>query len=78
MSQPSAHTTSDVTNREAMSTASDPLPVVLAGARGHGRSHLLNIRRLEHDVDPDDAPLLDRNLERAGIRAVEGTRGAHG
>ncbi|MER5965127.1 Gfo/Idh/MocA family oxidoreductase [Streptomyces sp. NPDC002057] len=27
--------------------ARTPLPVVLAGARGHGRSHLLNIRRLE-------------------------------
>ncbi|MFE0736897.1 Gfo/Idh/MocA family protein [Streptomyces sp. NPDC058855] len=25
----------------------EPLPVVLAGARGHGRSHLLNIHRLE-------------------------------
>lgn len=24
-----------------------PLPVVLAGARGHGRWHLENIRRLE-------------------------------
>lgn len=30
-----------------MSTASAPLPVVLAGARGHGRWHLDNIRRLE-------------------------------
>ncbi|MGR4878224.1 Gfo/Idh/MocA family protein [Streptomyces sp. LARHCF249] len=28
-------------------TLRTPLPVVLAGARGHGRSHLLNIRRLE-------------------------------
>ncbi|MFD5324968.1 Gfo/Idh/MocA family protein [Streptomyces sp. NPDC127092] len=27
--------------------AHEPLPVVLAGARGHGRSHLLNIHRLE-------------------------------
>lgn len=25
----------------------EPLPVVLAGARGHGRSHLVNIRRLQ-------------------------------
>ncbi|MFJ7065699.1 Gfo/Idh/MocA family protein [Streptomyces sp. NPDC101115] len=25
----------------------EPLPVVLAGARGHGRSHLLNVHRLE-------------------------------
>ncbi|AKH81737.1 oxidoreductase [Streptomyces sp. CNQ-509] len=25
-----------------------PVPVVLAGARGHGRRHLANIRRLEH------------------------------
>ena len=24
-----------------------PLPVVLAGARGHGRWHVANIRRLE-------------------------------
>ncbi|MFJ3582912.1 Gfo/Idh/MocA family protein [Streptomyces sp. NPDC090127] len=30
-----------------MSTTSAPLPVVLAGARGHGRWHLDNIRRLE-------------------------------
>ncbi|MFE5966637.1 Gfo/Idh/MocA family protein [Streptomyces sp. NPDC056463] len=30
-----------------MSSARVPLPVVLAGARGHGRSHLVNIRRLE-------------------------------
>lgn len=29
-----------------MSTA--PLPVVLAGARGHGRWHLANLRRLQH------------------------------
>ncbi|MGW8949488.1 Gfo/Idh/MocA family protein [Streptomyces sp. NPDC055709] len=28
-------------------TVRTPLPVVLAGARGHGRSHLRNIRRLE-------------------------------
>jgi predicted dehydrogenase len=27
--------------------SAQPLPVVLAGARGHGRSHLLNIRRLQ-------------------------------
>ncbi|MGW2119845.1 Gfo/Idh/MocA family protein, partial [Streptomyces zhihengii] len=31
-----------------MSGASLPLPVVLAGARGHGRVHLENIRRLQH------------------------------
>lgn len=30
-----------------MST-STPLPIVLAGARGHGRWHLANIRRLQH------------------------------
>ncbi|MGW0468090.1 Gfo/Idh/MocA family protein [Streptomyces sp. NPDC003027] len=30
-----------------MSAVHTPLPVVLAGARGHGRWHLLNIRRLE-------------------------------
>ncbi|MET9437322.1 Gfo/Idh/MocA family oxidoreductase [Streptomyces sp. NPDC006551] len=30
-----------------MSAAHTPLPVVLAGARGHGRWHLLNIHRLE-------------------------------
>ncbi|MFJ8670063.1 Gfo/Idh/MocA family protein [Streptomyces sp. NPDC093600] len=30
-----------------MSALHTPLPVVLAGARGHGRWHLLNIRRLE-------------------------------
>ncbi|MDT9686943.1 Gfo/Idh/MocA family oxidoreductase [Streptomyces sp. P9(2023)] len=28
-------------------TTREPFPVVLAGARGHGRSHLVNIRRLE-------------------------------
>ncbi|MEU3174750.1 hypothetical protein ABZ657_23340, partial [Streptomyces sp. NPDC007000] len=27
----------------------EPLPVVLAGARGHGRWHLANIRRLQED-----------------------------
>ncbi|MHC0431308.1 Gfo/Idh/MocA family protein [Streptomyces sp. O3] len=30
-----------------MSATAEPLPVVLAGARGHGRSHLENLRRLE-------------------------------
>ncbi|MFF2435668.1 Gfo/Idh/MocA family protein [Streptomyces sp. NPDC058107] len=30
-----------------MSTVQTPVPVVLAGARGHGRSHLANIRRLQ-------------------------------
>ncbi|MDT0432140.1 Gfo/Idh/MocA family protein [Streptomyces salyersiae] len=28
--------------------ATTPLPIVLAGARGHGRWHLANIRRLQH------------------------------
>ncbi|MFE6227970.1 Gfo/Idh/MocA family protein [Streptomyces sp. NPDC057854] len=47
----------------------DPLPVVLAGARGHGRSHLLNIHRLERlglvrlagvcELRPLDAAELD-------------------
>ncbi|MFF1409031.1 Gfo/Idh/MocA family protein [Streptomyces sp. NPDC058289] len=32
----------------ASGTLRTPVPVVLAGARGHGRSHLLNIHRLEH------------------------------
>ncbi|MFF1898485.1 Gfo/Idh/MocA family protein [Streptomyces sp. NPDC058206] len=31
-----------------MSTVPTPLPVVLAGARGHGRWHLANIRRLQN------------------------------
>ncbi|MGW8888978.1 Gfo/Idh/MocA family protein [Streptomyces sp. NPDC055749] len=31
-----------------MSTTATPLPIVLAGARGHGRWHLANIRRLQH------------------------------
>ncbi|MGW4049983.1 Gfo/Idh/MocA family protein [Streptomyces sp. NPDC004779] len=49
--------------------ASAPLPVVLAGARGHGRSHLLNIHRLERlglvrlagvcELRPLDADELD-------------------
>lgn len=30
------------------SSTAAPLPVVLAGARGHGRWHLANIRRLQH------------------------------
>lgn len=30
-----------------MSTVQTPVPVVLAGARGHGRWHLANIRRLQ-------------------------------
>ncbi|MEU6882147.1 Gfo/Idh/MocA family oxidoreductase [Streptomyces sp. NPDC046712] len=52
-----------------MSTPSTPFPVVLAGARGHGRSHLLNIRRLERmglvrlagicELRPLDAEELD-------------------
>ena len=29
-------------------SATTPLPIVLAGARGHGRWHLANIRRLQH------------------------------
>ncbi|MFE6853829.1 Gfo/Idh/MocA family protein, partial [Streptomyces sp. NPDC057674] len=32
---------------EGGTTARTPLPVVLAGARGHGRSHLVNINRLQ-------------------------------
>lgn len=50
-------------------TAPTPLPLVLAGARGHGRSHLLNIRRLERlglvrlagvcELRPLDADELD-------------------
>ncbi|QFR92026.1 Gfo/Idh/MocA family protein [Streptomyces tsukubensis] len=32
----------------AESPSETPLPVVLAGARGHGRRHLANIRRLQH------------------------------
>ncbi|MEV7404283.1 Gfo/Idh/MocA family oxidoreductase [Streptomyces sp. NPDC091267] len=32
-----------------MSTHRTPLPIVLAGARGHGRWHLANIRRLQHE-----------------------------
>ncbi|MEV8588905.1 Gfo/Idh/MocA family oxidoreductase [Streptomyces sp. NPDC051180] len=57
------------TNREAMNTPRTPLPVVLAGARGHGRSHLLNIRRLQErglvrlagvcELRPLDAAELD-------------------
>jgi predicted dehydrogenase len=31
-----------------MSTTPTPVPLVLAGARGHGRWHLANIRRLQH------------------------------
>ncbi|MFF8835032.1 Gfo/Idh/MocA family protein [Streptomyces sp. NPDC015130] len=52
-----------------MNPARIPLPVVLAGARGHGRSHLLNIRRLEErglvrlagvcELRPLDAAELD-------------------
>ncbi|MFB7511914.1 MULTISPECIES: Gfo/Idh/MocA family protein [unclassified Streptomyces] len=52
-----------------MSTTPTPLPVVLAGARGHGRSHLLTIRRLEErglvrlagvcELRPLDADELD-------------------
>ncbi|MBT2450797.1 Gfo/Idh/MocA family oxidoreductase [Streptomyces sp. ISL-43] len=52
-----------------MSTVRTPLPVVLAGARGHGRSHLRGIRRLEHlglvrlagvcELRPLDADELD-------------------
>lgn len=60
------------TNRESSDmthTEHTPLPVVLAGARGHGRSHLLNIRRLEErglvrlagvcELRPLDADELD-------------------
>jgi predicted dehydrogenase len=52
-----------------LSTPVTPFPVVLAGARGHGRSHLLNIRRLERmglvrlagicELRPLDAEELD-------------------
>ncbi|MFF9850541.1 Gfo/Idh/MocA family protein [Streptomyces litmocidini] len=57
------------TDKEDMTTARTPLPVVLAGARGHGRSHLLDIRRLEErglvrlagvcELRPLDAAELD-------------------
>ncbi|KQX50719.1 MULTISPECIES: Gfo/Idh/MocA family oxidoreductase [unclassified Streptomyces] len=57
------------TEAEGPDTARTPLPVVLAGARGHGRSHLLNIRRLEEaglvrlagvcELRPLDAAELD-------------------
>ncbi|MFF5787533.1 Gfo/Idh/MocA family protein [Streptomyces sp. NPDC012693] len=56
-------------NRAGGTAARTPLPVVLAGARGHGRSHLLNIRRLEErglvrlagvcELRPLDAAELD-------------------
>ncbi|MEU7037711.1 Gfo/Idh/MocA family oxidoreductase [Streptomyces sp. NPDC046237] len=52
-----------------MTSAPEPFPVVLAGARGHGRSHLVNIRRLERlgpvrlagvcELRPLDAEELD-------------------
>ncbi|MFD9035211.1 Gfo/Idh/MocA family protein [Streptomyces sp. NPDC059567] len=52
-----------------MSEGRAPLPVVLAGARGHGRSHLVNINRLERlglvrlagvcELRPLDAEELD-------------------
>ncbi|MFB7370134.1 Gfo/Idh/MocA family protein [Streptomyces sp. NPDC056222] len=52
-----------------MSEVRTPLPVVLAGARGHGRSHLVNINRLERlglvrlagvcELRPLDAEELD-------------------
>ncbi|MCQ1575772.1 Gfo/Idh/MocA family protein [Streptomyces parvus] len=38
----------DLTRRTAPAPAGAPLPVVLAGARGHGRWHLANLRRLQH------------------------------
>ncbi|MFC3236053.1 gfo/Idh/MocA family oxidoreductase [Streptomyces nitrosporeus] len=34
--------------RNVPTHATTPLPIVLAGARGHGRWHLANIRRLQH------------------------------
>ncbi|MFE9134792.1 Gfo/Idh/MocA family protein [Streptomyces sp. NPDC007355] len=56
-------------DRAGGTTTRPPLPVVLAGARGHGRSHLLNIRRLEErglvrlagvcELRPLDAAELD-------------------
>ncbi|MEU3226426.1 Gfo/Idh/MocA family oxidoreductase [Streptomyces sp. NPDC006976] len=49
--------------------ATTPVPIVLAGARGHGRRHLANIRRLQHqglvrlagicELTPLDASELD-------------------
>ncbi|MER8072515.1 Gfo/Idh/MocA family oxidoreductase [Streptomyces sp. NPDC094034] len=51
------------------------LPVVLAGARGHGRTHLRNIRRLEQAGAVrlvgvcELAPLSPRELAEAGYRA---------
>ncbi len=38
----------DLTRRTGTAPAGAPLPVVLAGARGHGRWHLANLRRLQH------------------------------
>ncbi|MFI7892953.1 Gfo/Idh/MocA family protein [Streptomyces sp. CACIS-1.16CA] len=38
----------DLTRRTAPAPAGAPLSVVLAGARGHGRWHLANLRRLQH------------------------------
>ncbi|MEU6613548.1 Gfo/Idh/MocA family protein [Streptomyces parvus] len=38
----------DPIGRPAPAPAGAPLPVVLAGARGHGRWHLANLRRLQH------------------------------
>ncbi|MFC8957149.1 Gfo/Idh/MocA family protein [Streptomyces sp. NPDC057101] len=56
-------------DRAGGTTTRTPLPVVLAGARGHGRSHLLNIRRLQErglvrlagvcELRPLDAAELD-------------------
>ncbi|MFE4914486.1 Gfo/Idh/MocA family protein [Streptomyces sp. NPDC056652] len=61
------------------------LPVVLAGARGHGRTHLRNIRRLEHTGRVrlvgvcELAPLSPRELADAGYGASGPTRPAgHG
>ncbi|QGZ52283.1 gfo/Idh/MocA family oxidoreductase [Streptomyces sp. QHH-9511] len=62
-------TAPDTTPGTAPGTAREPFPVVLAGARGHGRSHLVNIRRLERlglvrlagicELRPLDAQELD-------------------
>ncbi|MYX05120.1 MULTISPECIES: Gfo/Idh/MocA family oxidoreductase [unclassified Streptomyces] len=49
----------DLTRRTAPAGA--PLPVVLAGARGHGRWHLANLRRLQHQ----------RRVRLAGICELE-------
>ncbi|MFD6654926.1 Gfo/Idh/MocA family protein [Streptomyces parvus] len=51
----------DLTRRTGTAPAGAPLPVVLAGARGHGRWHLANLRRLQHQ----------RRVRLAGICELE-------